>query len=254
MITTISTRLNGNDHKNRTCTPTVLIGSKVMVRAYVSLICHRTFCSSSDVPILTRLRRACGWHKYTEQKLIFLQHSRSDAGICREQIENERWKIIVINCRKRKPWMHWIVQMKKYLLIGVGKLDDDLEYYASLSKIFLHVRLVCANNTDRQPGPCNKLYTDFRDDYKIETRCRYPVTFIGSALQKIQCASQPYRDNRPGNGCLMTNLASRPRSLPICRTSSLWKSLRGSTTLPCLCGKDKRDQSKWRQLQRLTAT
>lgn len=40
--------------------------------------------------------------------------------------------------------------------------------------------------------------------------------------------------HRPGNGCLWTSSGGSPRSLPMVRTSSLWKSLSGSTTLPCL--------------------
>lgn len=36
----------------------------------------------------------------------------------------------------------------------------------------------------------------------------------------------------PGNGCRSTNSTGSPRSRPITRTSSLWKSLSGSTTRP----------------------
>lgn len=36
----------------------------------------------------------------------------------------------------------------------------------------------------------------------------------------------------PGNGCLLISSLGTPRSIPIDRTSSLWKAFKGSITLP----------------------
>ena len=43
----------------------------------------------------------------------------------------------------------------------------------------------------------------------------------------------------PGNGCLCTTSAGKPRSLPSALTSSLWNSDKGSMTRPCWIRKQK---------------
>ena len=50
----------------------------------------------------------------------------------------------------------------------------------------------------------------------------------------------------PGNGCLCTTSTGRPRSRPMTLTSSLWKSLRGSTTRPFICGEKGKTFAKHR--------
>ena len=53
----------------------------------------------------------------------------------------------------------------------------------------------------------------------------FKISSLSSVISPIILIANP----GPGNGCLKTKFSGKPNSKPVCLTSSLNKSLRGST-------------------------
>ncbi len=92
------------------------------------------------------------------------------------------------------------------------RVYQTIQYSISWGKIVSNAWLFLTDDPDSQTRTCTHRETQYT------CTVLYECTYAGSL---------------PGKGCRCTNCSGSPRLSPNKRTSSLWNSASGSTTLPC---------------------